>query len=163
MLTAAQGARRADGGRWSALADLLPSVAGRVSDSRQTINLAAFGFPLPPGTPSLVGPFSVFDARVAVSQPILDLRARGLGPASYVRLLEQAIIDWDYNAWGGKYPPFEADDVIPTRVGATFSVTSPGAYIVERGTQSCAVFPTIQAAVDRGRAGFRSRASRNRR
>lgn len=77
VLTAEQGARRADGGRWSALADLLPSVAGRVSDSRQTINLAAFGFPLPPGTPSLVGPFSVFDARVAVSQPVIDLRALG--------------------------------------------------------------------------------------
>ncbi len=27
------------------------------------------------------------------------------------------IIDWDYNAWGGKYPPCDLDEVVPTRVG----------------------------------------------
>ncbi|MEY2502947.1 MAG: agmatine deiminase [Verrucomicrobiota bacterium] len=27
-----------------------------------------------------------------------------------------AIVDWDHNAWGGKYPPFDLDDVVPTRV-----------------------------------------------
>lgn len=27
-----------------------------------------------------------------------------------------AVVDWDYNAWGGKYPPFELDEVVPTRV-----------------------------------------------
>jgi agmatine deiminase len=27
-----------------------------------------------------------------------------------------AVIDWDYNAWGGKYPPFDLDEVVPTRV-----------------------------------------------
>ncbi len=27
-----------------------------------------------------------------------------------------AIVDWDYNAWGGKYPPCDLDDVVPTRV-----------------------------------------------
>jgi agmatine deiminase len=26
------------------------------------------------------------------------------------------ILDWDYNAWGGKYPPFDLDDAIPSRV-----------------------------------------------
>jgi len=28
-----------------------------------------------------------------------------------------AIVDWDYNAWGGKYPPCDLDEVVPTRVG----------------------------------------------
>src|SRR5205085_4709803 len=28
-----------------------------------------------------------------------------------------AIADWDYNAWGGKYPPCDLDEVVPTRVG----------------------------------------------
>ena len=37
------------------------------------INLAVFGFPLPPGVPSLVGPLNVFDARVFVTQSIFDL------------------------------------------------------------------------------------------
>ena len=27
-----------------------------------------------------------------------------------------AIIDWDYNAWGWKYPPFDLDDDVPKRV-----------------------------------------------
>jgi agmatine deiminase len=27
-----------------------------------------------------------------------------------------AIVDWDYNAWGGKYPPSDLDDVVPTRI-----------------------------------------------
>src|SRR5437764_3396333 len=25
-----------------------------------------------------------------------------------------AILDWDYNGWGNKYPPFDLDDVVPT-------------------------------------------------
>jgi agmatine deiminase len=28
-----------------------------------------------------------------------------------------AIVDWGYNAWGWKYPPFDDDDVVPTRIG----------------------------------------------
>jgi agmatine deiminase len=35
-------------------------------------------------------------------------------PAGAERL---AIVDWDYNAWGGKYPPCDLDEVVPTRVG----------------------------------------------
>lgn len=27
-----------------------------------------------------------------------------------------AVIDWGYNAWGGKYPPYDLDDDIPTKV-----------------------------------------------
>lgn len=34
----------------------------------------------------------------------------------------KAIIDWGYNAWGGKYPPFDLDDVIPTRIGEYFDL-----------------------------------------
>jgi agmatine deiminase len=29
---------------------------------------------------------------------------------------EQAIIDWGYNAWGAKYPPYDLDDVVPARI-----------------------------------------------
>jgi agmatine deiminase len=35
---------------------------------------------------------------------------------------EQAIVDWGYNAWGGKYPPFDDDDVIPTRIGKKYGI-----------------------------------------
>ena len=75
MLLAEQGAVRADGTRWRALSGLLPDVNSHLAETRQVLNLAAFGFPLPAGIPSIVGPFNVFDARVSVSQAILDLHA----------------------------------------------------------------------------------------
>ena len=75
MLLAEQGAARADGTRWRALSGLLPDVNSHLAETRQVLNLAAFGFPLPAGIPSIVGPFNVFDARVSVSQAILDLHA----------------------------------------------------------------------------------------
>jgi agmatine deiminase len=27
-----------------------------------------------------------------------------------------AVVDWDYNGWGDKYPPYDLDEVVPTRV-----------------------------------------------
>ncbi len=78
VLTAEEELGRARGAHWLALASLLPNLNARVSETRQIINLAAFGFQPGPGTPfegfpSLVGPFNVFDARVAVQQSVFDL------------------------------------------------------------------------------------------
>lgn len=75
LINAETAAARAAGERRIALSDLLPNISGRVNENRQQINLAAFGFPLPAGVPSLVGPFNVFDARLSVSQAVFDLRA----------------------------------------------------------------------------------------
>jgi outer membrane protein TolC len=80
VLTAEQALGRAQGVRWRALADLLPNVNGRVSETRQEINLAAFGFGSTAGgpfegIPPIVGPFNVFDARVYLSQSVLDFGA----------------------------------------------------------------------------------------
>jgi len=33
-----------------------------------------------------------------------------------------AVADWDYNAWGNKYPPFDLDEVAPTRVAEILRV-----------------------------------------
>src|SRR5437868_3718525 len=63
LLAAEEAAGRARGARWIALADLLPNVSGRLAETRQKVNLAAFGFPLPAGIPPIVGPFNTFDAR----------------------------------------------------------------------------------------------------
>jgi agmatine deiminase len=43
---------------------------------------------------------------------------RDHGPIFLTRDLDPklAIVDWDYNAWGNKYPPFDLDEVVPTRV-----------------------------------------------
>jgi outer membrane protein TolC len=76
MLNAEEAVDRAKGARWTALADLLPNVSGRVSETRQVTNLAVFGFdPAKFGVPGIVGPFNVFDARVNVSQSIFDVHA----------------------------------------------------------------------------------------
>ncbi|HEY7285512.1 MAG TPA: TolC family protein [Vicinamibacterales bacterium] len=81
VLNAEEALGRAHGARWIALSQLLPNVNGRVSEARQIINLAAFGFGSGTGPagltgfPELVGPFNVFDARVFISQSIFDLEA----------------------------------------------------------------------------------------
>jgi outer membrane protein TolC len=62
----------AHGARWRALSDLLPNVSGALAARRQIINLQAFGFQV---SPPLVGPFNIYDARLFLSQPILDLAA----------------------------------------------------------------------------------------
>jgi agmatine deiminase len=33
-----------------------------------------------------------------------------------------AVVDWDYNAWGNKYRPFNLDEVVPTRVAKVLGV-----------------------------------------
>ena len=39
-----------------------------------------------------------------------------------IRHGELAIVDWDYNAWGNKYPPFDLDEVAPTRIAQILNV-----------------------------------------
>ena len=77
VLTAEQNLTRAEGARWRMLSQLLPNLSARVGETRQTINLAAFGFAGGPDSPfpSFVGPFNVFDARLFLSQSVFDLSA----------------------------------------------------------------------------------------
>jgi agmatine deiminase len=51
--------------------------------------------------------------------PTNDAWCRDHGPAFIVneKTNQKAIVDWGYNAWGNKYPPFNLDDVIPTLIG----------------------------------------------
>ena len=62
----------ARGARWRTLEDLLPNLSTTLSEQRTVINLAVYGFK---ADPSIIGPFNIFDARVALSQPLVDLRA----------------------------------------------------------------------------------------
>ena len=52
--------------------------------------------------------------------PTNEAWARDHGPAFVLRKrrgkTEAAIVDWGFNAWGGKYPPWDADDAVPTRI-----------------------------------------------
>jgi outer membrane protein TolC len=75
VLLAEEGASGAAATRARALSELLPHLSGNVSQARRKTNLEAFGFPLREEFPRIVGPFNVFDARVFVSQAVLDLSA----------------------------------------------------------------------------------------
>jgi agmatine deiminase len=42
---------------------------------------------------------------------------RDHGPAFVCKKTgSMAVVDWDFNAWGGKYPPYQDDDAVPTRI-----------------------------------------------
>jgi agmatine deiminase len=71
--------------------------------------------------------------------PTNDAWCRDHGPIFVQREFggrrEELILDWGYNAWGNKYPPYDLDDVIPSRVGAEFGipVLHPG-IVMEGGS-----------------------------
>ncbi|MCC7086865.1 MAG: agmatine deiminase family protein [Pirellulales bacterium] len=50
--------------------------------------------------------------------PTNDAWVRDHGPTFLVGLdqLPPALVDWQYNAWGGKYPPFDLDNDVPRRI-----------------------------------------------
>ncbi len=75
VLTSGDAVDRARGSRRRALAELLPNLSGSVRGVRQTVNLEAFGFPLLPGFPALVGPFNLIDARMFLRQSVFDASA----------------------------------------------------------------------------------------
>jgi agmatine deiminase len=84
---------------------------------------------------------------------------------------ESLIVDWGYNAWGGKYPPFDDDDRIPTEIAAELGipVVHPG-IVMEGGsidvngagtlltTESCLLNPNRNPSLDR--AGIEASLSR---
>jgi agmatine deiminase len=69
--------------------------------------------------------------------PTNDAWCRDHGPAFLInqKTKQKVIVDWGYNAWGGKYPPFDLDDVIPTKIGNHFNlpVFEPG-IVMEGGS-----------------------------
>jgi agmatine deiminase len=99
--------------------------------------------------------------------PTNDAWCRDHGPIFLERtregVREQAIVDWGFNAWGGKYPPYDLDDVVPSRIGAELGlpVFEPG-IVMEGGaldvngrgtlltTESCLLNPNRNPQLDRG-------------
>jgi len=47
---------------------------------------------------------------------------RDHGPIFVKHDNEIAITDWIFNAWGGKYPPWEDDDAVPTNIGKQLNI-----------------------------------------
>lgn len=94
--------------------------------------------------------------------PTNDAWVRDHGPVFVDSEDGQQILDWGYNAWGGKYPPFDLDDVVPRRVAELLRlpVHTPG-MILEGGsidvdgegtlltTEACLLNPNRNPQLDR--------------
>ncbi|MCA4897117.1 MAG: agmatine deiminase family protein [Cytophagales bacterium] len=67
--------------------------------------------------------------------PTNDAWCRDHGPAFLINPTEKKkmILDWGYNAWGGKYPPFDLDDVIPTLIAKNYNIPVAHPGIVMEG------------------------------
>jgi agmatine deiminase len=66
-----------------------------------------------------------------------DSWCRDHGPAFLINKNneERLIIDWEYNAWGGKYPPYNDDNNIPKKIASALNLdyVSPG-IVMEGGS-----------------------------
>jgi agmatine deiminase len=64
-----------------------------------------------------------------------DAWCRDHGPAFVINntTKQKAIVDWGYNAWGNKYPPYNLDDVIPTLIGKQLGLQVFNPSIVMEG------------------------------
>ncbi len=98
--------------------------------------------------------------------PTNDAWCRDHGPIVVQRgesdAREQIFLDWGFNAWGDKYPPYDLDDTVPTRLGAQVGalVVHPG-MILEGGsidvngkgtlltTEACLLNPNRNPHLDR--------------
>ena len=71
--------------------------------------------------------------------PAYEPWCRDHGPIFLVRdrggQHERAIVDWGYNAWGNKYPPFDLDDAVPQHIAKLrgLPLFSPG-IVMEGGS-----------------------------
>ncbi len=69
--------------------------------------------------------------------PTNDAWCRDHGPAFLINPQEKKkiIVDWGYNAWGNKYPPYDLDDNIPTLIARHYNlpVVYPG-IVMEGGS-----------------------------
>ncbi len=69
--------------------------------------------------------------------PTNDSWCRDHGPAFLINppKKERMIVNWGYNAWGGKYPPYNADDQIPVEVARyrKLAYVTPG-IVMEGGS-----------------------------
>ena len=70
--------------------------------------------------------------------PTNDAWCRDHGPAFLINPAapqKKVVVDWGYNAWGNKYPPYDLDDVIPTSIAKHFNlpVYHPG-IVMEGGS-----------------------------
>jgi len=65
--------------------------------------------------------------------PTNDAWCRDHGPAFVIKEGEKAVINWGYNAWGEKYPPYDLDNQIPELVAGKLGLETFNPGIVMEG------------------------------
>jgi len=132
------------GVRWQALSKLLPHLTTGTTETRQQIDLQALGFPGGfPGIPTIVGPFSTFDARAFLSSPVIDFQHwRNERAASE-------------NVRAAEYSEKDARNLVVLVVGNAYLVANAGAARVQSvAAEERTAQALYQQAVDRFHAGL---------
>ncbi len=65
--------------------------------------------------------------------PVNDVWARDCGPIFVKDGNSFVITDWEYNAWGEKYPPWDSDNNIPEFISELFGIKKVSAKMVLEG------------------------------
>ena len=94
--------------------------------------------------------------------PAYEPWCRDHGPVFIVNDTQRAVLNWGYNAWGGKYPPYDLDNAVPEQIasvrglpcftpdmileGGSIEVNGQGTLIT---TESCLLNPNRNPALDR--------------
>jgi len=79
---------------------------------------------------------SVMDRVELFNHPHNDVWCRDHGPifVKHAQTGEVAITDWEFNAWGGKFAPWNLDNSIPSQIAASLNLRSfAGGMILEGG------------------------------
>lgn len=68
-------------------------------------------------------------------RPTNDAWCRDHGPAFLIHqhTNSRMIVDWEYNAWGGKYPPFDDDNKIPVGIAQSLDLPFAQPKIIMEG------------------------------
>lgn len=107
VLLSSQDIRAARGAKWKELSALLPQVTASPFINVSQIDLAEYGFSFS-GVPSVLGPFSYFDARADLSQTLFDWKA-----VNKTRAAEE-------NEKSAAYSYKDARDLVVLAVGYTY-------------------------------------------
>lgn len=94
--------------------------------------------------------------------PAIDAAIDSGSAAATRAVIDAAIVDWGYNAWGGKYPPFAQDDAVPRGIAAELGLPVFAAPMILEGgsvdgngcgavltTESCLLNPNRNPHLDR--------------
>jgi agmatine deiminase len=123
-------------GSFRPIPGVFAELAARISlREKVRINLAS---PLIPGARSLIaGAGGRMESVEFYRHPTNDAWCRDHGPI-FVRSAgtgEVAVTDWEFNSWGGKYPPFGRDNRIPGLVARALGLRCfQGGMVLEGGS-----------------------------